>query len=216
MYEDYLMNCRGVDSVIGASTLKCSADVSGEELEKKLKHLLRIRFRQNAPQRAPKIFIIGPPGSGRTTQAKKVADLFGLVHINPQDLLREEAKRIPAIKIKIAEAEEKGQKLPDDILLRLIDSRMQQSDCRMNGWVIDGFPETDEQVNLLKSVMIRPNLVCIFEQKFDTCTTRLCNRRIDPTTGQCFNVLTNPPPKAKEATVILQRCDKEEFVSKRY
>lgn len=65
--------------------------------------------------------------------------------------------------MKLKEAAENGDPVPDEILLRLVDDRIRQSDCRMNGWVLDGFPETESQVNLLKSMRINPNLVCMFE-----------------------------------------------------
>jgi len=92
-----------------------------------------------------------------------VADGFGLVLVSPQTLLLAEAEIQPAIKIKMQEALETGVGIPDEILLRLIDQRIRQSDCRLNGWVLDGFPETESQVNLLKSMRVKPSLVCIFE-----------------------------------------------------
>ena len=54
-----------------------------------------------------------------------------------------EAEKNPAIKIKMAEAIESGVGIPDEILLRMIDQRLNQSDCRLNGWILDGFPETE-------------------------------------------------------------------------
>ena len=87
--------------------------------------------------------MIGPPGSGRTTQANMIADAFGLVCVSPQKILMAEAEKNPAIKIKMAEAIESGVGIPDEILLRMIDQRLNQSDCRLNGWILDGFPETE-------------------------------------------------------------------------
>ena len=48
-----------------------------------LTRMLRLKFRSNAPRRPPRVFVIGPPGSGRTTQANKIADAFGLVCVSP-------------------------------------------------------------------------------------------------------------------------------------
>ena len=67
------------------------------------------------------MFIIGPPGSGRTTQANMIAEAFGLVSISPQKILLAEAEKNPAIKIKMQEALESGVGIPDEILLRMID-----------------------------------------------------------------------------------------------
>jgi len=79
------------------------------------------------------------------------------------ELLREESEKNPGIKIKVKEALEKGDPIPDEIILRLIDARLRQSDCRVNGWVLDGFPENEAQVNLLRAMRIKPSLVFIFE-----------------------------------------------------
>ena len=83
--------------------------------------MLRLKFRSNAPRRPPKVFMIGPPGSGRTTQASMIADAFGLVCVSPQKILMAEAEKNPAIKIKMAEAIESGVGIPDEIILRMID-----------------------------------------------------------------------------------------------
>jgi adenylate kinase len=92
-----------------------------------------------------------------------LADSFGLVNVSPALLLKAEAEKNPGLKIKIRESLEKGEPIPDEIILRLVDTRLRQSDCRVNGWVLDGFPENDAQVNLLKTMKIKPSMVVIFE-----------------------------------------------------
>ena len=158
-----------------------------------LARLLRVTHREGAPRRPPRIMLIGPPGSGRSTQAQQVADAFGLVLISPQKILRAEAENNPPIKIKLQEAAENGTPIPDEIILRLLEVRLRKSDCRINGWVLDGFPETESQVNLLKSMRINPSLVCMFEQGIDESVNKLQARRIDPMTGELFNTEVNQP-----------------------
>ena len=172
--------------------MDCS-DKAVNEVSNDLARMLRIRHRNNAPRRPPRVILIGPPGSGRSTQAQMIADAFGLVNVSPQKILKAEAERNPPIKIKLQEAAENGDPIPDEIILRLVDERIRQSDCRVNGWVLDGFPETESQVNLLKSMRINPNLVCMFEQSVDESINKLQARRIDPMTGELFNTETNPP-----------------------
>ena len=56
-----------------------------------------------------------------------------------------------------------GLEVPDEILLRVIDARLNKSDCRVNGWVLDGFPQSEAQVHLLSSLSIKPSLVAILD-----------------------------------------------------
>ena len=105
--------------------------------------MLKLRYKSDAPRRPPRVILLGPPGSGRSTQSRSLAEKFGLVNVSPSLLLKTEAERNPGIKIKIRESLERGEPVPDEILLRLIDNRLRQSDCRVNGWVLDGFPENE-------------------------------------------------------------------------
>lgn len=113
--------------------------------------------------------------------------------MSPQLILKAEAERNPPIKMKLQEANDRNEPIPDEILLRLVDDRLRQSDCSMNGWVLDGFPETEAQVNLLKSMRINPNLVCMFEQSMDESISKTAARRIDPMTGELFNTDIKQP-----------------------
>lgn len=79
-------------------------DTSGNSLEQTvadLGRMMNLRFRINAPRRPPRVIILGPPGSGRSTTAEIISQRFGLVNVSPMVLLQAEAKKNPAIKIKI-------------------------------------------------------------------------------------------------------------------
>ena len=94
---------------------------------------------------------------------------------------------------------------------------MKQSDCRVNGWILDGFPQNDAQINLLKSLKIRPSLVCLFEQPDEESVRRLSNRRIDPHTGTYYNLEINPPKEEQVASRLIElHEDKEEVVKSRF
>jgi len=87
----------------------------------------------------------------------------------------------------------------------------------VNGWILDGFPQTDSQINLLKSLKIRPSLVCLFEQVEEESIRRLSNRRIDPQTGAYYNLEILPPKEeAVAARLIELHEDKDSTVRKRY
>lgn len=104
--------------------------------------MLRIRYKNDAPRRPPRVIILGPPGSGRGTQSKIIAKRFGLVCIQAGSLLRDEVKRMPALAMVISKCIHEGKMVPDDIIIPLIEARIKQSDCKVNGWIMEGFPQT--------------------------------------------------------------------------
>ena len=66
--------------------------------------------------------------------------------------------------------------VPDHIVNGLVEKRLQQTDCRVNGWVLDGFPKTKAQINLLKAIRANPTVVFVLEQPEDESTRRLANK----------------------------------------
>jgi len=139
------------------------------------------------------------------------------VSVSPVELLKQEAEKNPGIKIKVREAMENGDPIPDEIILRLVDARLRQSDCRVNGWVLDGFPENESQVNLLRAMHIKASLVVIFEQPVEESVRRLNNKRVDPSTGCFYNMEVNPPTsEIVNARLVQQKEDQEGNVRKRF
>jgi adenylate kinase len=99
----------------------------------------------------------------------------------------------------------------------LIEKRLKQSDCRVNGWVMEGFPYSKAQVNLLKALRVKPSVVFLFEGTEDESARRLGNRRVDPTTGQVFNLEVDPPSdEATSSRLIEMVQDSDEIVRKAY
>ena len=218
IYSDYDMNMNAVRSSFKQFIFEYNAtDVAVSDVTKDLARMLRLRYKSDAPRRPPRVILLGPPGSSRSTQAQTLADTFGLVNVSPMELLKAEAERNLGIKLKVRESLEKGDPIPDEIILRLIDARLRQSDCRVNGWVLDGFPENEAQVNLLRAMRIKPSLVVIFEQPVEESVRRLNNKRVDPHTGICYNTEVNPPKsEVVNARLVQQKEDEETNVRKRY
>ena len=83
--------------------------------------------------------------------------------------------------------------------------------------MLDGFPQTDSQINLLKTLKIRPSLVCLFEQPEEESIRRISNRRVDPSTGQFYNLEIDPPKdEATTSRLIEMAEDKENVVRQRF
>lgn len=93
MYVENEINMNAVQETFNQFiyTMDCQ-DKPQNEVANDLARMLRIRHRNNAPRRPPKVILIGPPGSGRSTQAQMVAEAFGLVNISPQNLLKAAAE----------------------------------------------------------------------------------------------------------------------------
>ena len=106
--------------------------------------MLKLRYSQmpgrSNKRRAPKIFLIGPSGSGKSHQADAMSKTYGLVNVSVQELAAEEAKTNPAVQERIRQCYLAGEEIPDDISIRLIRERIMKPECRINGFILDGFP----------------------------------------------------------------------------
>jgi adenylate kinase len=191
--QEYDLHIRGVKDAFKGFIYEINSEGNKDEVLNDIAKMLKLKMRNNAPRRPPRILILGPPGSGRSSQAKTVAQAYGLVHISTTDLLKDEIARKTENGRTISRVISSGDFVPDDIIINLVEQRIKQSDCRVNGWILDGFPKTSAQINMLKTLRVVPSLVVMFECSEDTCITRLSNRKVDPQTGIYYDMSLNPP-----------------------
>lgn len=167
--QEYELNNKGAKSAF--TNFIYEYDTHGKsqgDIANDLARMLRIRFKSNAPRRPPRVILLGPPGSGRSTQATAIAKRFGLVHLCTRTILKNEIAKGNHISKIIQLCIDEGRMVPDQQVLPLIEHRIKQTDCKVNGWVLDGFPQTEQQIGLLNQMKIKPSLVCIFEQNEET------------------------------------------------
>jgi adenylate kinase len=177
-----------VQEVLGKFVFTIPALPSRPDLiSQNINNILTIRLSTKC-QRPPQIILLGPPGSGRTTQANKLAQQFGLVKVSTFELLKREAKRNPDLGRKINQCIEAGELIPSGIVNNLIEQTLSQPDCQINGWVLEGFPMTEAQVNTLSAMGLQPTNVFILSLSETNCTARVSHRRIDPVTGYIYNL----------------------------
>jgi adenylate kinase len=86
-----------------------------------------------------------------------------------------------------------GEPIPDHMVMKLISERINKLDCKINGWILDGFPHTVNQLNLLKEYNFNPSLVILLEVSDHLVYERLEHRRFDPLTGLNYNTMLCPP-----------------------
>ena len=127
------------------------------------------------------LILSGPPGSGKGTQSVKIAEKYNLVHISTGDIFRREIKNQSALGIKVQGIIEKGELVPDDLLVDILRSALQQAGSPA-GFVFDGFPRTIRQAGDLDKLLAetgeKVSLVLALEVDEEEVVTRLLKRAL--------------------------------------
>ena len=126
-----------------------------------------------------KLLIMGPPGVGKGTQAKKIIEFYNIVHISTGSLLRYEIRKKSDIGIEAAEFIDKGNLVPDKTLLAIVKKRLSEQDCD-KGYILDGFPRTINQALGLEKILEKMgtslDLAISLHAEKDELITRLIKR----------------------------------------
>lgn len=141
------------------------------------------------------IILLGPPGAGKGTQAKKIAKTYGIPHIESGRIFREIAKGDNELSKTVKKCIELGSLVPDEIVNRIIKERLLSEDCQ-KGCILDGYPRTMSQVEALDSIISEIGgkiLVISLQISKNKIIERNINRLICPVCGAIYNLKTNPP-----------------------
>jgi adenylate kinase len=98
------------------------------------------------------LVMLGPPGAGKGTQARKIEEKFNIPHISTGEILRAEVERKTVLGEKIEEVMKRGELVADDIIFHLVEARLIETDCD-NGFILDGFPRTVPQAEELNRIL---------------------------------------------------------------
>jgi adenylate kinase len=141
------------------------------------------------------IVMLGPPGAGKGTQAKKIAQELNLVHISTGDLFRENLKNETPLGQLAQQYMNKGELVPDDVTVKMVEERISRPDCE-SGAVLDGFPRTPEQAraldDLLENNNSQVNLVPYIKVPDEELVARLSGRWMSRS-GRVYHEKFNPP-----------------------
>ena len=166
--------------------------------------------------------MFGPPGSGKGTQAKLLRQAFGIAHISTGDMLRERIASGDALGLQAASIMQAGGLVPDSIVNRMVEDRIEQPDCA-KGFILDGFPRTVEQARELAVVLadrgIRPMVVHL-KVDYNVVIARLSGRRQCPTCGALYSVTSNAPTVSEVcdydgSKLVVRDDDRPEVVGER-
>ena len=151
------------------------------------------------------IILMGPPGAGKGTQAKRIAQIFKIPHISTGDMLREAVAAGNDLGLKVKEIMDKGLLVPDDLMIDLVRERLSREDTR-NGFILDGFPRTVEQAaaldEMLEDLGRKIDVALLVNADEEEVVKRISSRRVCPECGKVYNLLTIRPK-------VEGRCDND-------
>lgn len=176
------------------------------------------------------VILLGPPGAGKGTQAKRIAEIYGIPQISTGDILRANVALGTELGKKAKEVMGRGELVPDDLVNAMVADRLSQTDCD-RGCILDGFPRTVPQAkwldNHLKTKFFDkergcalPPIVIEIKIEYNVLLQRLTGRRSCPTCGRIYNVHYQPPRvngicDVDGSKLVIRPDDREEVIVER-
>jgi adenylate kinase len=169
------------------------------------------------------LVLLGPPGAGKGTQAKRLIEKLAIPQISTGDLLRQAVKDATDLGLKAKAKMEAGELVPDDVVIGMVKERLAQDDCKA-GFILDGFPRAVSQAEALEKMLASEGRglehVVSIEVPEEELVRRLTGRRSCPGCGAMFHVSFNPPKQdgkcdACQGELITRADDNEETIRNR-
>ena len=158
-----------------------------------------------------KIIMLGAPGAGKGTHAKKITEKFGIPAISTGDIFRENIKNGTELGKKAKEYMDAGNLVPDELVCDLVVDRLKQDDCK-NGYILDGFPRTIPQAEALTAALAKNDDAIDYALEIfiedQAIIDRMSGRRVCKSCGATYHVV-NIPPKTEG---VCDECDGELIV----
>lgn len=144
------------------------------------------------------LIMLGPPGSGKGTQAKRLTERFGIPQISTGDILREAVKEGTPLGKEAKRYMDEGKLVPDEVVVGIVRERLKEPDCE-KGFILDGFPRTVAQAEALDRILEemgrKIDHVIDIEVSEDELLKRLTGRRTCKRCGAMYHIIFNPPKR---------------------
>jgi adenylate kinase len=176
------------------------------------------------------IILLGPPGAGKGTQAKRIAERYGIPQISTGDILRSNVQRSTELGLQAKAIMARGELVPDDLVCNMVALRLREADC-VPGFILDGFPRTASQAGWLDAFLEHEffdnshagnclPIVIRIDVDYNRLTERLTGRRTCQANGHIYNVYSQPPRVAGICDVdgsplVTRNDDSEEVIRER-
>ncbi|VFP86966.1 Adenylate kinase [Candidatus Erwinia haradaeae] len=166
-----------------------------------------------------RIILLGPPGSGKGTQANFIIDQYGIPAISTGDILRTAVKCNSTLGNQIKKIMDAGKLVTEEIMIALVTKRLSQTDC-CTGFVLDGFPRTIVQAHAIQTLGIKVDHILEFQVPDELIIERLVGRQTHERSGRIYHIHHNPPKiQGKDditgEPLTMRNDDKKEIVHQR-
>ena len=163
------------------------------------------------------ILLMGAPGAGKGTQARLLQEHLHLPQISTGDIFRALSQTRSPLAEEVRALQQAGRLIPDDVVIRVVEDRTSQADCD-NGFVLDGFPRTAAQAEMLEGLATRQGKslsVILIEVPVERLEKRMTGRRSCPVCGEIYNVYFRAPKNDSRCDLhpdaqLIHRADDDE------
>ncbi len=166
-----------------------------------------------------KLVLLGAPGAGKGTQAEWISEKLQIPSISTGNMIRAAMKADTPLGRMAKDIVEKGDLLPDDVILDIVEERLSQADCQA-GYILDGVPRTIPQAEGLEAKGVQLDAALLIDVSDGEIEHRMTGRRTCPDCGESYHVTANPPKQAGVcdrcgATLTIRKDDAPETVKER-